>query len=77
MHKGEVLELWTIYQGLKGAAGKTIGVKFEVTKGGSTSAGDICETNTIEEMRSLMENMGKVKLERNPNDDRHIVEVWL
>lgn len=74
----DALIMWTVYDSPADRPGKFVVRKFEVGMGGVTKpTGEAYEADTIEPIRDYMLRLGLGKLERFPNDEPHIVEVWL
>jgi len=75
------LNIWTVYQGLTTKLGdgrRRYGAKrFIVTPEGQSLSDELLISDRLEELRVELARRGLVRLERLPEDDARIVEVWL
>jgi hypothetical protein len=75
------LSMWTIYNRPSDYPEGYIARRHETDKGGSTATNMVMKSgNTdwhLNLLRTVFERSGLVAIERHPDDDANIVEVWM
>lgn len=73
----EVLPMWTVYERPKDYPKHFVARRFMIMSMGNFAiTDDVLVANTLDEVRAMLPP-GLYRLDRQPNDDRNIVEVWL
>jgi hypothetical protein len=71
------LEWWVVYDHPKDFPDGYIARKFLVTAEGAGPTDVVMWSDKLEEVQDFLENLGLVKLARDPSDDPVIVESWI
>lgn len=73
----DVMSMWTVYKRPSDYPRDFVARRFIIQRGGKHAAtDDVVIAPTIEEVRELIPP-GLFRLDRMPEDDANIVEVWL
>lgn len=72
-----MLRMWTIYKHPKDYPDSYVARLWEADAGGPRMTASVVIASSLEFLREQMMDMGLVKLDRQPDDDPVIVEVWL
>jgi len=74
----EFMTIWTLYDHPLDFPDKYVARRYVVTKEGPiTRTEDLKFADTLEELRDEMRDLHLFPVERFPDDDPKIVEVWL
>ena len=69
----DALSMWTVYRSPRDYPGKYVARRFELDR----PTMDVIVDDALDNVRALMERRGLYRLDRYPDDDPVIVEVWL
>jgi len=75
--KERKLEWWVVYDHPKDFPDRYIARRFLVTASGAGPTDVVMWSDSLEEVRDFLENLGLVKLMRDPSDEPQIVESWI
>jgi hypothetical protein len=67
------LSLWTLYDHPRDFPDCFVARRFELDRPTS----HVMTAPTLEALRNAMQHLGLVRIERSPEDDAKIIEVWL
>jgi len=73
----DALTMWTVYDHPRDFPNHFVARCFQIKADAAVATKSVVTADKIETIRSVMQRMGKVCLQRDPNDDPKIVEVWL
>jgi hypothetical protein len=72
----DVLDMWTLYDHPRDFPNSYVARRF-VIGNASEATGDLIVAPKAEDIRGILYQAGRVRLERHPGDDPVIMEVWL
>jgi hypothetical protein len=74
---GEVM--WTVYENPKDCPGEYVARKFLITEDFYRSSNESISSRSLTDVRNVLRSLypGLIQLKRPPDDEPHIVEVWL
>lgn len=73
----DVLSMWVVYEHPKDFPASWVARRWDLRKGHPVATANMIETNSLAEVRALLERMGLTCMPRDPRDEPQIVEVWL
>ena len=73
------LVMWTVYEHPKDCPGDYVARKFVITEDFYRSSNESISSRSLREVRNVLRSLypGLIQLKRPPDDEPHIVEVWL
>ena len=72
------LRIWTIYDHPIDMPNHYVARQFEVTHNGPRPTESVIQSDSLETIREMMlVEFGLTKIERYPEDDPKIIEVWI
>ena len=73
------LVMWTVYKHPKDCPGDYVARKFVITEDFYRSSKESISSRSLRDVRTLLRSLypGLVQLKRPPDDEPHVVEVWL
>ena len=75
--KRGVLSMWTVYERPRDYACGFVARRFEITGKGPMPTQMTLKCLELEPIREKLARAGLIRLARNPEDERQIVETWL
>lgn len=70
------LNMWVVYDRPRDYPNKIVARRWLIDKEAHPTD-EFIEANSIDEIRERFDQVGLVRLERNPQDDACIVETWM
>lgn len=77
MTDADALLMWTVYDHPLDFPDSFVARLWKVERGATVMTDVVMVCGSLGEIRERMRARGLVQLDRMPEDDRHIVEVWL
>jgi hypothetical protein len=73
------LVMWTVYKHPKDYPGEYVARKFVITEDFYRPSNESISSRSLRDVRSVLRSLysGLIQLKRPPDDEPHIVEVWL
>ena len=73
------LVMWTVYKHPKDHPGEYVARKFVITEDSYGPSNDSISSRSLRDVRNVLRSLygGLIQLKRRPDDEPHIVEVWL
>ena len=73
------LVMWTVYKHPNDYPGEYVARKFVITEDFYRSSNESISSRSLRDVRNLLRSLypGLIQLKRPPDDEPHIVEVWL
>jgi hypothetical protein len=73
------LVMWTVYEHPKDCPGDYVARKFVITEDFYRSSNETISSRSLRDVRNLLRSLypGLIQLKRPPDDEPHVVEVWL
>jgi hypothetical protein len=73
------LVMWTVYEHPKDCPGEYVARKFVITEDFYRSSNESISSRSLRDVRNLLRSLypGLIQLKRPPDDEPHVVEVWL
>ena len=73
------LVMWTVYEHPKDCPGEYVARKFVITEDFCRSSNESISSRSLTDVRNVLRSLypGLIQLKRPPDDEPHIVEVWL
>lgn len=72
-----IMEQWVVYQRPKDFPSNYVARKWLIRRGGIEATASVMVCRTIDRLRRELAGRGLTCLDRDPEDDPSIVEVWL
>jgi len=73
------LVMWTVYKHPKDYPGEYVARKFVITENSCGPSNESISSRSLRDVRNVLRSLygGLIQLKRPPDDEPHIVEVWL
>ena len=73
------LVMWTVYEHPKDCPGEYVARKFVITEDVYRSSNESISSRSLTDVRNVLRSLypGLIQLKRPPDDEPHVVEVWL
>ena len=73
------LVMWTVYKHPKDYPGEYVARKFVITEDFYGPSNELISSRSLRDVRNVLRSLypGLIQLKRAPDDEPHIVEVWL
>jgi hypothetical protein len=73
------LVMWTVYEHPKDCPGDYVARKFVITEDFYRSSNESISSRSLRDVRNVLRSLypGLIQLKRPPDDEPHIVDVWL
>ena len=73
------LVMWTVYKHPKDYPGEYVARKFVITENSYGPSNESISSRSLRDVRNVLRSLyrGLIQLKRPPDDEPHIVEVWL
>ena len=73
------LVMWTVYEHPKDCPGEYVARKFVITEDVYRSSNELISSRSLTDVRNVLRSLypGLIQLKRPPDDEPHVVEVWL
>ena len=73
------LVMWKVYEHPKDCPGEYVAGKFVITEDFYRSSNESISSRSLRDVRNLLRSLypGLIQLKRPPDDEPHVVEVWL
>ena len=71
------LTMWVIYDHPKDHPNYFVARRHEVFRNASKATGEHVVSKDLKKLRKMLEDGGKVRITRDPNDDPVIIETWI
>jgi len=73
------LVMWTVYKHPKDYPGEYVARKFVITEDFYGPSNESISSRSLRDVRNLLRSLysGLIQLKRRPDDEPHILEVWL
>ncbi len=71
------LIMWTIYDNPKDYPGLFVARMFKVWRAGPEPTAEVVMSRSLDEVRRAMTHLGLTCIQRSPDDDPKILEIWL